>query len=60
MRIGPTGIGPDLRAKNRRAGNYFSSPSDSPMDKQLELFYFDRSRSLGALFDFKADTITFR
>lgn len=30
------------------------------MGEQLELLYFDRSRSFGALFNFKADTITFR
>ena len=30
------------------------------MDEQLELLYFDRRWSFGALLDFKADTITFR
>jgi hypothetical protein len=29
------------------------------MDEQLELLYFDRRRSPGALFNFEADTIAF-
>src|SRR5208283_15867 len=46
-------------AKNQRAGNCFSSPSDSSMDEQLELLHFDCSRSLGTLLNFEADTIAF-
>jgi hypothetical protein len=47
-------------AKNRMAGNCFSSPSDFSMDEQLELLYLDCRWSFGALLNFEADTITFR
>jgi hypothetical protein len=30
------------------------------VDEQLDLFHLDRRRSLGALFNFEADTVTFR
>src|SRR5208337_2804926 len=62
----PLRISPDRHrlgfvwAKNRRAGNCFSSPSDSSVNEQLEFLHLDRRRSLGALFNFEADTITFR
>src|SRR5208282_5266061 len=46
--------------KNRRAGNCFSSPSDSSMDEQLELLNFDCRWSFGALLNFEADASTFR
>jgi hypothetical protein len=46
-------------AKNRRAGNCFSSPSDSSMDEQLELLHLDCRWSLGTLLNFETDTTAF-
>jgi hypothetical protein len=48
-----------VRAKNRRAGIYFSSPSVSAMDEQLELLYFGCRWSFGALLNLEVDTISF-